>query len=145
MRLAPFLALLSTVSCARPYQTPPPVPLNADEVHLRGCYRLIVEPWGGVGDSSSIFVFQLDSLGSSQARYLKVLSSPEPAYRMAYWNSTGPNAFMARLVWGVEGQGFSFQMRLTGDSLVGAAAKHGWPGDLHLAGARGAKQPCPVS
>ena len=144
MRPPTYFLFILTVSCARPRPTPQPAPLNADEARLTGCYNLVVESWGAVSDSSSKFELQLDSSGSVVARYLKVLSSPIPAYRFTYWTSTAPNAFSAHLVWGVEGQGFEFQMRLTGDSVVGAAAEHQWPGHMRLAPARGARQQCSV-
>ena len=137
--------LLSTVfGCARSQPVQTPVPLTANEAPLLGCYTLIVGPWAAVSDSTSRFDLQLDSFGSVAGREMILLSWPKHPYRASYWTATAPSAFRARFVWGVEGQGFEFQLRLIGDSVVGTAAEHTWPTEPpRLAPARGVRAQCP--
>src|SRR5882762_8447797 len=141
MNTRTYLLLLASVCCAGPRPLSP-LPLVAGELSMMGCYDLVAGPWPTLHDSSSTFEVQLDSAGSVTARRLIVFSSPMPWQRAAYWTLTAPNAFTAHLVWGVEGQGFEFQLRLTGDSVTGAAAEHLRPGDARIAPARGVRRPC---
>jgi hypothetical protein len=71
-----------------------------------GCYQIVVLPWPGFGNSSAVFRLRLDSLGSVGARRLVDITRPGTWYRDTTWSAYMGDSIYARLIWGIDGQGY---------------------------------------
>jgi len=133
--------LLVTVCCAH-RRPEPPEPLTAAEAAVVGCYELVVLPWPGFGNSSSVFRLQLDSVGSVGARRLIDITQPHREYRDTSWSSSRPDSVDARL-WVDQKLGYEFYLRVTRDSVSGEALQYLRQGEVRTRPVRGVREACP--
>ena len=133
--------LLVTLCCAH-RRPDPPEPLTAEEAAVLGCYELVVLPWPGFGNSSSIFRLQLDSLGFVGARRLIDITRPHREYRDTLWSASAPDSVAARL-WAGQRLGYEFYLRVKRDSVSGEALQYLGQGEVRMRPVRGVREACP--
>jgi len=107
-----------------------------------GCYELVVLPWPGFGNSSSVFRLQLDSLGFVGSRRLIDITQPHREYRDTSWSSSTPDSVDARL-WVDQRLGYEFYLRVKRDSVSGEALQYLRRGEVRTRPVRGVREACP--
>ena len=110
---------------------------------MLGCYELVVLPWPGFGNSSSVFRLQLDSLGFVGVRRLIDITQPHREYRDTLWSSNASDSIDARL-WFDQRLGYDFHLRVKRDSVSGEALEYLGRGEVRTRPVRGVREACPA-